>query len=265
MEFYERISEARMHAAFYRPNDCDLPAITSFLLEDINIFAKNCIISLNEMHNILTFNKIWKQRLTGVGSYNYELALSYGLTGVMARCAGLKRDLRLELTETYGNYYYLNFRGFIGTSGDSYDRFLIRMNEMCESLLIVNQLVLRMLHINRKNTYAHHLLEIQPEKFAGSGKNYEYNLMEKTITHFKSWSEGFPVKTNLSFRSIESPKGELSVTLMSDNTGKPFRCKLRSPAYHHLQVLPILAKGHYLADLVALLGTIDIVFGEIDR
>jgi len=177
----------------------------------------------------------------------------------MARCTGLKRDVRLEFSETYGNYYYLNFRSYIGVNGDSYDRFLIRMNEMCESLVIVNQLTnkLRL----KKVGIVRHLIN-NDNKLVNKGK---YNRMESTIKHFKHWSEGFSANTNFTSSSIESPKGELSVILVADNTNKPYRCKLRSPAYHHLQVLPAIAKGHYLADLVTLLGTIDIVFGEIDR
>jgi len=145
MEFYERVSGARMHAAFYRPNEVNLHSISAFLLEDMLDFSKNCFASLNEMHNTLTYNKIWKQRLVNVGTYSYEMCINYGLTGVMARCTGIKRDLRLDKLETYANYYYLNFRSFIGQNGDSYDRFLIRMNEMTESLNIMNQVIYKLL------------------------------------------------------------------------------------------------------------------------
>lgn len=141
MEFYERVSGARMHAAFYRPNEVNLHTISSFLLEDILNFTRNCYTTLNEMHNLLTYNKIWKQRLINVGTYSFDTALKYGLTGVMARCTGIKRDIRLSKLETYSNYYYLNFRSFIGQHGDSYDRYLIRMSEMTESLNIINQVV----------------------------------------------------------------------------------------------------------------------------
>jgi len=145
MEFYERVSGARMHAAFYRPNEVNLQAISAFLLEDMLDFSKNCFASLNEIHNTLTYNKIWKQRLVNVGIYSYEMCVNYGLTGVMSRCTGLKRDLRLDKLETYANYYYLNFRSFIGQNGDSYDRFLIRMNEMTESLNIMNQVIYKLM------------------------------------------------------------------------------------------------------------------------
>lgn len=151
MEFYERVCGARMHAAFYRPNEINLASISIFLLEDIIEFVRNCFTTLNEMHNVLTYNKIWKQRLVNIGTYSYRTCLDYGLTGVLARCTGIKRDLRLDKLETYANYYYLNFRSYIGQHGDSYDRFLIRMNEMTESLNIINQVINKLLKFNKPN------------------------------------------------------------------------------------------------------------------
>ncbi|KAL4453219.1 hypothetical protein ABPG73_011082 [Tetrahymena malaccensis] len=179
MEFYERVCGARMHAAFYRPNEVNLNAVSSFLMEDILEFR----------------------------TYSFQTCLDYGLTGVMARSCGLKRDLRLSKTETYANYYYLNFRSYTGQHGDCYDRFLIRMNEI----------------------------------------------------------KGLKVESGYTYQSVESPKGEFGVSMLSDGSNKPYKCKVRSPALHHLQVLPKIGKGHFLADLVALVGTVDIVFGEIDR
>lgn len=273
MEFYERVSGARMHAAFYRPNEVNLQAISSFLLEDILDFCKNCFITLNEIHNVLTYNKIWKQRLVNIGTYSYQTCIEYGLTGVMARCTGIKRDLRLDSFETYANYYYLNFRGYVGQHGDSYDRFLIRMNEMMESLNIINQLVSKItkkkkITSKKKNSdiSPHFLLKyLYPKSWNQNNYKSEYISMEQLINHFKYWSEGFPVQAGWTYRAVESPKGEFGVSLISDGTTMPYRCKVRSPAYHHLQVLPAIAKGHFLADLVTLIGTIDIVFGEIDR
>jgi len=151
MEFYERVSGARMHAAFYRPNEINIQSVSSFLLEDIIDFTKNCFTSLNEMHNVLTYSKIWKQRLVNIGVYSYKTCLEYGLTGVMARSTGLKRDLRLDKMETYANYYYLNFRSYVGQHGDSYDRFLIRMNEMTESLNIINQVINKLTKFKKTN------------------------------------------------------------------------------------------------------------------
>ena len=274
MEFYERVSGARMHAAFYRPNEVNLKAISSFLLEDILDFSKNCFTTLNEIHNTLTYNKIWKQRLVNVGTYSHETCINYGLTGVMSRSIGIKRDLRLDKLETYANYYYLNFRSFVGQNGDSYDRFLIRMNEMTESLNIINQVINKITkHKHQKkqikkvtNINPHQILKfINPKHLNQNNYKNEYISMEQLIKHFKYWSEGFTVKSNWTYRAVESPKGEFGVSIISNNTNIPYKCKVRSPAYHHLQVLPKISKGHFLADLVALMGTIDIVFGEIDR
>ena len=271
MEFYERVSGARMHAAFYRPNEVNLKAISNFLIEDILEFIRNCFTTLSEIHNSLTYNKLWKQRLVNIGVYSYKTSLNYGLTGVMSRSVGLKRDLRLSKLETYSNYYYLNFRSFLGQHGDSYDRFLIRMNEMSESLNICNQVINKIKtnrfnnnYIDKKKRFFYNKHEI-----LNYIKNFEhinsYSSMEKLIKHFKCWSDGFTVQPNWTFQSIESPKGEFGVSIVSDGSNKPYRCKVKSPSYQNLQALPQLSKGHFLADLVTLIGTIDIVFGEIDR
>jgi len=273
MEFYERVSGARMHAAFYRPNEINLTAISSFLLEDILDFIKNAFVTLNEMHNVLTFNKIWKQRLINIGVYSQQTCLDYGLTGVMARSTGIKRDIRLDKIDTYANYYFLNFRGYLGFAGDSYDRFLIRMNEMLESLNIINQIINKFFKLKNLKKQKYTSLNYTPHisKYLSKNKinifqkNTSYNSMEALISHFKYWSSGFYVATGYTYANVESPKGEFAVSLISDNSSKPYRCKVRSPAYHHLQVLPKITKNHFLADLVTLIGTIDIVFGEIDR
>jgi NADH:ubiquinone oxidoreductase subunit D len=272
MEFYERVSGARMHAAFYRPNEVNLKAVSNFLIEDIVEFIRNCFTTLSEIHNSLTYNKLWKQRLVNIGVYSYKTSLSYGLTGVMSRSVGLKRDLRLSKLETYSNYYYLNFRSFLGQHGDSYDRFLIRMNEMSESLNICNQVISK-IKTNKFNTHSPNNTRktflYNKHEVLNYIKNFEnvnsYSSMEKLIKHFKNWSDGFIIQPNWTYQSIESPKGEFGVSIVSDGTNKPYRCKVRSPSYQNLQALPQLAKGHFLADLVTLIGTIDIVFGEIDR
>lgn len=268
MEFYERVSGARMHAAFYRPNDVNIYSISSTLLEDIVDFCNSCLITLNEMHNILTYNKIWKHRLVNIGSFSYKTCLEYGLTGVMARSTGIKRDLRFDDAEAYGNYYYTHFRTYTGQCGDSYDRFLIRMNEMSESLNIVSQLVFKFINKNNKKTSTKPLSllkQLTNKKFNNLVNKNEYISMERLIKHFKFWSEGFNLQANWTYQAVESPKGEFGVTLIADNSNKPYKCKVRSPAYHHLQVLPKITKGHMLADVAALIGTVDIVFGEIDR
>ena len=279
MEFYERVSGARMHAAFYRPNEINLHSISTFLLEDILEFCRNFFTTLNEMHNVLTYNKIWKQRLINIGIYSHKTCLDYGLTGVMSRSVGIKRDLRQSKLETYANYYYLNFRSYIGQHGDCYDRFLIRMNEMSESLNIINQVINKISlfnnisNTNQTNKFSnytsilpHNILNYTlPNFWKKYNLKNNYNSMENLINHFKYWSEGFTVKSNFTYQAVESPKGEFGVTMLSDNSNKPYKCKVRSPAYHHLQVMPAISKGHFLADLVTLVGTVDIVFGEIDR
>ena len=219
------------------------------------------------------------KKLVNIGTYSYQTCLDYGLTGVMARSAGIKRDLRLSKLETYANYYYLNFRSYIGQHGDSYDRFLIRMNEMSESLNIITQVIhnitkFNKIKLNKKTTNfssyttinPHSLLKyIYPRSFNQANYKNNYNSMENLINHFKYWSEGFVVNTGFTYQSIESPKGEFGVSIIANNSNKPYKCKVRSPAYHHLQLLPAVSKGHFLADISALIGTVDIVFGEIDR
>lgn len=268
MEFYERVSGARMHASFYRPNEVNAKVLTGQFMDDIAEFTKNSYTSLNEMHNALTYNKIWKQRLVNIGAYSYKLCYDYGLTGVMARSTGIKRDLRMMKMETYANYYHLNFRAYTGQNGDSYDRYLIRMNEMVESLYIVSQILFKLSSkVDDKATMrpAALLGQLYPKAAVKQLKKHEYASMERLIGHFKYWSEGFVLRPNWTYQAVESPKGEFGVSLVSNGSNKPYRCKVRSPAYHHLQVLPKIAKGHSLADLAALIGTIDIVFGEIDR
>lgn len=263
MEFYERVSGARMHAAFYRPNEINLKNISNYLLEDIMLFTESCFITLNEINSLLVNNNIWKQRLMGVGSYSTEDAINYGLTGVMLRCVSIKRDVRLDLNETYANYFNLNFKSFYSSNGDSFDRYLLRISEMFESLHIITQSVLKLQKTNYANIEKQRLYKYH--NYSEYSFVTNFTSMEQTIRHFKYWSEGFVINNGLVYANVESPKGEFGVTLVANNTNKPYRCKVRSPAYHHLQILPKLIKGHMLADLVTLMGTIDIVFGEIDR
>lgn len=270
MEFYERVSGARMHAAFYRPNEINTSAVTPLLLEDIAEFTRNCFTTLNEMHNILTYNKIWKQRLVGIGSISYKTCRNFGLTGVLSRSTGIKRDLRLSKLETYANYYSLFFRSFLGQHGDSYDRFLIRMSEMGESLNIINQVLNLLVITNNKNTNNKNKLKpdlitnfLKPKNVIQS--TLQNTIMEQTINHFKNWQENLNPAAGWTYQSIESPKGEFGVSILSNNTNKPFRVKVRSPAYHSMQLYSEVTRGHFLADLVTLIGTIDIVFGEVDR
>jgi len=190
----------------------------------------------------------------------------------MLRCTGIKRDVRLSRRDTYSGYKNVLLKSFFSLNGDSYDRFLLRMFEMSESLNIVNQCV-KLLSINnfkakdKENNSAKKLrfdsLILNSKKTKNHLQPYTY--MEDLIEHFCSWHSGLFIKTNVASVTIESPKGEFGVSLISDNSNKPFRCKIRSPSFHNLQFLPKLVKGHLLADLATLIGTIDIVFGEIDR
>ena len=200
MEFYERVSGARMHAAFYRPNKMNFTGISIFLLEDINFFVNNAYIAITEINALLIFNKIWKQRLVNVGSFSAEIARDYNLSGVMLRSTGVKFDIRLSSNDTYANYFYNNFNSYTGTHGDCYDRYLIRINEMVESLHIVNQVTNNI------------LLNKMLDKIDNANNN-PYKNMESLIQHFKYWSEGFTIKENKIYTPVESPKGEFGVIL----------------------------------------------------
>ena len=259
MEFYERVSGARMHAAFHKPENNFNYVCDKTLLLDILKFIKNCYKTINEMHNVLTYNKIWKQRLINIGTLNIKNITNWGLTGVMARSVGLKKDLRLSKKHVYSNYNSLKIKSFIGINGDCYDRYLIRMLEMGESLNIANSICNKLLISNNKFVYN----TLINKNWNTKHKSYVY--MEDLIEHFLQWHTGITVKKNVIFNYIESPKGEFGTILISNNSNKPSKCKIRSPSYFNLQALPILSKGHFLADLAALIGTIDIVFGEIDR
>lgn len=251
MEFYEYISGARMHASIYKP--LYKPRVMTLELKNmICMYLSDSKVTLNEINNILTLNKIWKRRLKNNGKCNIFFLENYGVTGVFARSLGLKRDLRLNKYSTYNNYYFLNMKSYITKYGDSYDRFLLRMYEINESINIINQnIILRKKPLSKKS-----ILNIIYNK---------YNNMEAMIAHFKYWSSGFNVSNNILYRPIESSKGEFGVTLISDDSNIPYRAKVRSPSFHHLYSLTFLAKNVLIADLVTLIGTIDIVFGEIDR
>lgn len=261
MEFYERVCGARMHAAFHKVSTNFFYSLDHNILTDMLKFIKNCYKTLNEMHNVLTYSKIWKQRLINIGTINHTNVVNWNLTGVMARSVGLKKDVRLSKKHSYSNYNTINFKSYLGLNGDSYDRYLIRMFEMAESLNISNYIIEKLLKLKSNESINYQQLVNKEWKY--SYKNYTY--MEDLIEHFLQWHTGITIPTGINCNYIESPKGEFGVILASNNTNKPFKCKIRSPSYFNLQFLPKLAKGHYLADLAALIGTIDIVFGEIDR
>ena len=277
MEFYERVSGARMHAAFYRPNDISINYITKELLTDIILFSNNLIKLLMMIENKLAMTSIWKYRLVNIGILDYKFVNSWGLSGVLARSAGLMRDLRLSYFETYANYYFLNIRSFIGRNGDCYDRYLIRMREMVESLNIISQVVNNLTNKStiykndesKKGDYFFSYLDYITVNNLRSNKRFKqstwYIGMEELINHFKYYSNGIQTKKGVSYCSIEAPKGEFGVTLISDGSNKPYRCKIKGSSYYHLQALDTMVQGHFFSDLVTIIGSQDLVMGEVDR
>jgi NADH dehydrogenase (ubiquinone) Fe-S protein 2 len=252
-EFYERVSGARMHAAYFRPGGVnqDLPL---GLLEDINVFSQNIGARLDEMEEFLTGNRIWKQRLVDIGIVNAEEALDYGFSGVLLRGSGIPWDLRK--TQPYEVYDRINFDIPVGTNGDCYDRYLIRINEMRQSARIINQCL---------NDMPEGPVKVDNNKISIPSKLYMKQSMESLIHHFKLYTEGFSVLPGETYAAIEAPKGEFGVFLVSNGTNRPYRCKVRAPGVFHLQGLDFMSKGHMLADVVTIIGTQDIVFGEVDR
>jgi NADH:ubiquinone oxidoreductase subunit D len=272
MEFYERVSGARMHAAFYRPNDVDWSGLNYQFFSDVALFAKDCFKSLTEIFTQLTTNKIWKSRLVNIGILNINDSYNYGVSGPIIRSVGIKKDIRFSQSETYSYYWFLSIQGYLGKRGDSYDRFLIRIREMYESINIIFQILTVILsNINIKNTknntvnFFSFFDFLYSTEFKKLNFNTKYISMESLINHFKSYSEGLKINKGFSFKSVEAPKGEFGVSLISDGSNYPYRCKIRTPAYHHIQIMPRLTQGHFFADLVTVLGSQDIVFGDVDR
>jgi NADH dehydrogenase (ubiquinone) Fe-S protein 2 len=252
-EFYERVSGARMHAAYFRPGGVrsDLPLN---LLTDIYLFISNLSSRLDEMEELLTSNRIWKQRLLNIGVVTADQALEWGFSGVLLRGSGIPWDLRR--TQPYEIYSLINFDIPIGINGDCYDRYLIRINEMRESLKIIEYCV---------NNIPETPIKVDNFKISIPSKKSIKNSMESLISHFKIYTEGFVVPKGETYCFVEAPKGEFGVYLVSDGTNKPYRCKIRSPGFFHLQGLDFMSNNHMLADVVTIIGTQDIVFGEIDR
>ena len=260
LEFYERVSGARMHAAYFRPGGVaqDLPL---GLLDDIFFFIEGFQDRLAELHTVLTGNRIWKQRLVNVGIVSAKNALSYAFTGPMIRGSGLAWDLRK--TNPYEVYEYLDFAIPVGTRGDSYDRYMIRMEEMQQSLYIMHQTLIKL--STQYTSSVNNLIKTNDVKIVAPSKYLMKTSMESLIHHFKHFSEGFSIKAGETYTGIEAPKGELGVFLVTNGTTKPYRCKIRSPGFAHLQALNAMVYGHLIADVVTVIGTQDIVFGEVDR
>ena len=268
MEFYERVSGARMHAAFYRPNDIDWTGLNYQFFIDLLFFLNNTYKSITEMFVILATNNIWRSRLVRVGVVDSELITLFSGSGVVARSAGFKKDLRLLKNTTYAYYWFLKFRSFLGRMGDCFDRFIIRIREMLESVFITYQLLSNLLSTFLSAPQLSLWLNTEvytSGSFFSTHRNRKNTSMEALITHFKYYSEGINVPAGTLYESVEAPKGEFGVTLLSDGSSRPYRCKIRTPAYHHLQFMSSQIRGHYFADMITILGSQDVVFGEVDR
>ena len=253
MEFYERVSGARMHAAYFRPGGVSVD-IPYGLLNDIFIFCEQFRIRLLEMEEMLTDNRIWKQRLVDIGVVTVKDAYDWGFSGVMLRGSGLNWDLRKS--QPYDVYSSLKFNVPVGTNGDCYDRYLVRVFEMKESLKLIEQCL---------NNMPVGLIKSDDNKLTFPSRFEMKSSMESMIHHFKLYTQGYIVPKNELYLATEAPKGEFGVYLISDGTNKPYRCKIKAPGFAHLQALNHMSKGHLIADVVTIIGTQDIVFGEVDR
>nr|AGH24359.1 NADH dehydrogenase subunit 7 [Reclinomonas americana ATCC 50283] len=253
MEFYERVSGARMHAAYIRPGGVaqDIPM---GLCEDIYKFAKQFGSRIDEMEDVLSGNRIWKQRLVDIGIVTADEALDWGFSGVMLRGSGIAWDLRK--TQPYDVYDELEFDVPVGTKGDCYDRYLIRMEEMRQSLKLIMQC------LNKMPTG---IIKVDDKKISAPSRVDMKDSMESLIHHFKLYTEGYSVPVGETYTAVEAPKGEFGVYLVSDGSSRPYRCKIKAPGFSHLQGLDFMSKGHMIADVVTIIGTQDIVFGEVDR
>merc|ERR1712032_1559755 len=217
-----------------------------------------------------------KSRLINIGAINLNDAISNGATGPVIRSTGVRKDLRFIKSETYSYYWFLNIQGYLGKRGDSYDRFLIRLREMYESVNVIFQLLTNLSLLTpstpnsnsqpgEDNSFFSFLNSPATSHFNKLNHNTKYVSMESLINHFKSYSEGIQVPKGFTYNAVEAPKGEFGVSLISDGGSKPYRCKIRTPAYHHMQIMSRMSQGHYFADLVTVLGSLDIVFGDVDR
>jgi len=253
MEFYERASGARLHSAYIRPGGVqqDLP---KGLIQDIDLFCHAFAKRVDEIEDVLSGSSIWKERLLEVGVLSLNKALDYGITGVMLRSTGLPWDLRIATP--YENYENYNFHIPVGRHGDCYDRYLIRIQEMKESLGIIQQALAEI---------PEGPVKVENYKIISPPKTTMKFYMENLIHHFKLYSEGIHIPTGWLYSAVEAPKGETGVVLHSDGKTRPMRCHLKSPGLLHLQAIEYMASGHSLADLVAIISTQDLVFGEVDR
>ncbi|MEO8757690.1 MAG: NADH-quinone oxidoreductase subunit D [Devosia sp.] len=257
MVFYERASGSRMHAAYFRPGGVhqDLPQA---LIDDIEAFCDPFLKVLDDLEGLLTGNRIYMQRNADIGVVSLEDAWKWGFSGVMIRGSGAAWDLRKA--QPYECYADLDFDIPIGKNGDCYDRYLIRMDEMRQSIRIMRQVVELLNSPKGQGPVSSADGKIVPPKRAEMKQS-----MEALIHHFKLYTEGYKVPAGEVYAAVEAPKGEFGVYLVSDGTNKPYRCKIRAPGFAHLSAMDFITRGHMLADVSAILGSLDIVFGEVDR
>jgi NADH-quinone oxidoreductase subunit D len=253
MGFYERVSGARLHANYFRPGGVaiDMPV---GLADEISDFNNKLPKVLDDVENLLNDNRVFKQRLVDIGIVTDEQALDWGFTGPVLRASNVAWDLRKA--QPYEVYADMDFDIPVGKNGDCYDRYLVRMAEMRQSARIIRQCLDRM---------PDGPIKVQNHKITPPRRSEMKQSMEALIHHFKLYTEGYHVPEGETYAAVESPKGEFGVYLVSDGTNKPYRCKIRSTGFAFLQALEFMSKGHMLADVVAIIGSLDVVFGEIDR
>ena len=253
MEFYERVSGARLHAAYFRPGGVhqDMP---KGLAEDIHSYGDRLLKVCDDIEGLLTENRIFKQRNVDIGVVSVDDAMDWGFSGVMLRGSGVAWDLRKA--QPYDVYDQIDFDIPVGRNGDCYDRYLCRMEEMRQSVRIMRQCIEKM---------PAGPVACDDRKVTPPPRREMKRSMEALIHHFKLYTEGYRVPPGEVYAVVEAPKGEFGVYLVSDGGNKPYRCKIRAPGFAHLQAIDFLTKGHMLADTVAVIGAMDIVFGEIDR
>ncbi|WIY54428.1 NADH-quinone oxidoreductase subunit D [Devosia sp. YIM 151766] len=257
MIFYERASGARMHAAYFRPGGVhqDLPQA---LIDDIAIFCEEFPRALDDIDRLLTENRIFKQRNVDIGVVTEEESWGLGFSGVMVRASGAAWDLRKS--QPYDAYAEMDFDIPTGSNGDCYDRYLVRMEEMRQANEIMKQCIAKLNAPDGKGPVASTDGKVVPPSRGEMKRS-----MEALIHHFKLYTEGYKVPAGEIYAAVEAPKGEFGVYLVADGTNKPYRCHIRAPGFAHLSAMDHLCRGHMLADVTAILGSIDIVFGEVDR
>lgn len=253
MEFHEAASGARLHANYFRPGGVakDLPA---GLEDKIAAWAETFPKFIDDLEGLLTANRIWKQRTVDIGVLTAEEALAWGFSGPCLRASGVPWDLRRS--QPYDKYAEVQFDVAIGRNGDCYDRYLMRIAEARESVKIIKQCLAKM---------KPGPVKVQDHKFSPPSRAEMKRSMEALIHHFKLYTEGYHVPAGATYTAVESPKGEFGVYLIADGTNRPYRCKIRATGFAHLQATETMARRHMLADAVAIIGSLDIVFGEIDR